>query len=499
MKAMSRSLVMIFIALIAVPVLAVTQTVTTAVQLLAATVLVMGGTGHSLGPDDDPTYVTPYLNHVVNNYVDPGGTNTTPTSPNYNVYAVTYPAQFFPVSGSTTFDNSVSDGVSNLGSCLGSHGVTCGTNPTYSSAGSPAPSATAGDPPYIVVGYSQSAVVASLVKNQLINDPTPDPALNGTTFYLISNPMRPNGGILGRGFQGTTIPILGITFYGPTENSCGGATCSPSDTTIYPTVDVAQQYDLLGGDAPARPLNLLAMGNSLAAYAQLHGNVPNQTIANNPVVVNQGKYGDTQYYLITDPRLPILMPLETIGVPSAALALPDAILRVWIEDGYVRNQSPGAPVGFQLSPIGNPIGLIGNTLGAIPVGIDDTVAQASGDPNNRPLGTANVYRPFGVGGPVYDPVTGAPAQDNVGVGTGGSVLPFTAPAQQQPTGGTQLKTNQLSADNLGNSEAQQQQPEIHFRKPPSRIRRVRSKRYATRSSSDPRTSRRRLTPAATAR
>ena len=60
-------------------------------------------------------------------------------------------------------------------------------------------------------------------------------------------------------------------------------------------------------------------------------------------------------------------------MPAPALAIPDAILRVWIEDAYDRNPSPGEHVQFQLIPIGNPIGLIGNTLGAIPVGIDDTV------------------------------------------------------------------------------------------------------------------------------
>src|SRR6185312_7563073 len=109
MKAISRSLVMIFVALIAVPALAVTQTLTTAFQLLATTVLILGGTGHSLGPGDDPNYVNPYLGYAVNNYIDPG-----PSNIQYNVYAVTYPAQFFPVSGTTTFDNSVGQGVTNL-------------------------------------------------------------------------------------------------------------------------------------------------------------------------------------------------------------------------------------------------------------------------------------------------------------------------------------------------------------------------------------------------
>ena len=70
---------------------------------------------------------------------------------------------------------------------------------------------------------------------------------------------------------------------------------------------------------------------------------------------------------------------------------------MWINDAYIRDTSPGEHVQFQLSPIGNPVGLIGNTLGAIPVGIDSTVAGFT-TPGNRPLGT-QPSSPFGVGGP----------------------------------------------------------------------------------------------------
>jgi PE-PPE domain len=403
MKAISRSLVMIFVALIAVPALAVTQTLTTAFQLLATTVLILGGTGHSLGPGDDPNYVKPYLGYAVNNYIDPGGSNTTPTSTNYHVYAVTYPAQFFPVSGTTTFDNSVGQGVSNLGNCLGSQGTSCGTNPDYSSPGDPTPSAP-GEPPYVVFGYSQGAVVASLVKNQLINNPNTATALNGTTFLLISNPMRPNGGILARGFQGQTIPIIGITFYGPTENSCGGPTCAPNDPTVYPTTDVAAQYDLLGGDAPAVPWNVLAWANSAAAYYYDHGNMPSQSLTG-PGVVNQGQYGDTEYYLITSGRLPILQPLADAGVPDPLLAVVDAPLRVLIESAYYRNTSPGESVGFQLLPQQDLGTLAVDLAESIPVGIDDGLQEAG---LGRALGTNNVARPFGVGGETYNKTDGAP-------------------------------------------------------------------------------------------
>ncbi len=404
MKSVARSLIVVLVALIAVPALAVSVTLTTAVQLLATTVLILGGTGHSLAPGDDPTYVNQYLGYAVNNYIDPGS-----GAGDYNVYAVTYPAQFFPVSGTTTFDNSVSDGVDNLGHCLSSQGDTCGTSTAFGSQGDPSPSPQ-GAPPYIVFGYSQSAVVASLVKNDMINNPGSYPGSNGTEFYLISNPMRPNGGILGRGFEGMTIPIIGITFYGPTQNSCNGS-CA-GDNYVLKTTDVAQEYDLLGGDAPAVAWNVLAWANSAAAYYYLHGDVPSHSLTE---AINQGTYGDTTYYLLPSERLPILMPLQQIGVPDALLAVADAPLRVLIESAYYRDTSPGQSVSFQLLPQKDLGTLAVNLLASIPVGIDDGLQEAG---VGRALGTNDVARPFGVGGETYNKVTGAPE----GVETGGNVF-----------------------------------------------------------------------------
>jgi PE-PPE domain len=424
MKPIARSLVVVLVALIAVPALVVSVTITAAVQLLAVTGFYMGGTQHPLStPPDDPGFISSYMNLADQNYIIPG-TQTTPE----NHVAVVYPAEFFPVFGSTTFDESVREGRDNLNSCL--RGLPCNTG----TANDPIDTPTTAD----VFGYSQSAVVASLVKGDLIKDRTGAPPTN---FILIANPMRPNGGILGRGFEGATIPFFGITFYGPTPNSCAGHldACDLDAPGVYETVDVAQQYDFLGGDAPARPLNVLAMANSFAAYAQLHGDVPNHSI-DEPGMIDQGQYGDTHYYMIPADRLPILMPLETLGVPSAALALPDAVLRVLIEDAYVRDQSPGEHVQFQIIPIGNPIGLIGNTLGAIPVGIDDTVQQATGT-DSRPLGTANVYRPFGVGGTVYDKTTGEPTEDNVGIPTGSGDYGSTTSVQPKPSPAPVAATN----------------------------------------------------------
>lgn len=429
MKAVARSLVVILVALIAVPALAVSVTLTTAVQLLATTALIMGGTQHPLSPPtDSDDFVNNYFVQAENNYIRPG-----PAGPSVQIrkYAVTYPAEFFPTFGTLTFEDSVAAGRLNLGRCLGvadggacAYNTSAGVNSPKLPGTPPQPTAPPPDPTageeFIVFGYSQSAVVASLVKQDLIDEYSSHPEDSpDVSFVMVSNPSRQNGGVLGRGFEGFTIPIIGIPFYGPTANSCPSADpCTAEEVghPVYYTTDVAQQYDFLGGDAPAR-LDPLAFANSIAAYALLHGNMPTRTIdGTDPEVIFQDTYGDTDYYMVTAPRLPLLMLLEQAGVPGPVLALPDALLRVWIEDKYRRDLSPGEHVQWQLAPIGNPVALVGNMLGAIPVGIDDTVQQAGG--GFRPLGTADVYRPFGVGGPVYDKQTGERTTDNIGIPTG---------------------------------------------------------------------------------
>lgn len=432
MKTIARSLVVVLVALIAVPALVVSTALTAAVQLLAATALILGGTQHSLGPNDDPTYIDNYLDWATNDFIVPG--YEPQPAPGINSVAVVYPAEFFPAFGTTTMDGSVAAGRDNVHNCLGASFTDCNYNTT---TGAQAPQA--GDT-FSVYGYSLSAIVASLVKNDVID--ADDPAFDGTQFFLISNPMRPNGGILARDFEGFTIPIIGITFYGPTENSCPATGCTAEDDLVTPTVDVAQQYDFLGGDAPARPLSALAMTNSIMAYALLHGNVQNHQL-DEAGMIDQGQYGDTHYYMIPSATVPILLPLVNAGVPAPALAVPNEILKVWINDAYVRDKGPGEHVTFEWSPIGNPISLIGNTLGAIPVGIDDTVEGFTA-PGNRPLGT-QPSGPFGVGGP--------PADQNPGLAAtarAGAPEPVVVQDEQTATPGDNKLAPVPDADKLGN-------------------------------------------------
>lgn len=402
MRGLIRSLGVVGLALLSVVGLVVAWTATTVVQL-TATALIMGGTGHPLSsPPDDPVgYINPYMSNAIDGFINPAFASTSPVGPGDDRYAVVTPEQFFPVSGSMTFDASVTAGLANVSRCIRGS-----TDCSYNTA---VPGAPAGTPDatdeFAVFGYSQSAVVASLLKKDIIENPDgyPDLEPGDVSFFLLSNPMRPNGGVLARGPEGLTIPIIGITFHGatPTDSCDASGEC-------YDTVDVAAQYDIFGGDAPASLTNLLAIANAVAGYYYFHGEMQNASLED---AEYQGSHGDTDYYLVRAQRLPILMPFEAF-VPSPILTLLEAPLKAAIEAGYARDVNPGVATKVGLLPFRDPVQAIVNIVKAIPVGIDDAIAEASGDENNRPLGTDPVTGPFGVGGPELPDPSSADGEQN---------------------------------------------------------------------------------------
>jgi hypothetical protein len=366
------------------------------VDLLATTALIMGGTGHPLAdpkggsyaPSEDPAWVDAYAAAVRNNYLEPTKGDRDDAADDYKLVAVYTPEEFSPVSGTKTFDDSVAEGADNLDGCMTTAGCASHTvlEPTGDST------------EYVIVGYSQSSRIASLEKQRLIDEYGDDwSKAPDVSFLLLANPNRPNGGVLMR-FHGMSIPFMGITMDGasPTDS------CDAQNDCHLPTVDVAQQYDALGGDFPIYPLNPLATANSLAAYALLHGNVPYAGM--NGDIVDQGQFGDTHYYLIGSDLLPLLMPLETVGVPRAALLAVDEPLRVLVESAYRRDISPGAPTPAYLIPVINPVSLAVNFVAAVPIGIDDAFEYSGA---GRPLGTDAPTHPFGPGG--------GPAEDGAGL------------------------------------------------------------------------------------
>lgn len=357
---------------------AVWSTLASAAVTLAATTtaLVMGGTLHPLmDPRDSPDFVAAYLDSAVDGHLNPAFPAGGPVT---NAVAVYGPEDFFPF-GRLTFDGSVAAGQANLSRCLAA-APDCVFNPDVGSV-APRP-----DDAVLVFGYSQSAVIASLAKRDLISGYQPgDPPVS---MMVVANPMRPNGGILERFAGWPTIPILGVSFDGasPTDSADLG-----DGRYAYPTVDVVRQYDALGGDFPLRPLNLLATLNALMGYGLQHGETVDVPFGD---AAYQGREGDTTYYMITADIVPLLEPLAPF-VPAPILRAVDAPLRVLIENAYDRDIGPGTPTRARWWPVHHVARLARDLLRSVPVAVDNLVEGFGG---RRILGT-DAPGPFGVGKP----------------------------------------------------------------------------------------------------
>jgi hypothetical protein len=382
MRLVVRSVGVALLALFAAVLLALTSTMTSAFTL-AATVYIMKGTNSAFNQIPDSAY--PQFAYDYNSAVKAPAPDPVTTPGAYVI--VQYPAAFRPVTPpdyifSPTFDQSVATGVGNL---------------------QDQPVAT-GD---VLWGYSQGATVVTMYKKDLNatwTEGSPVP-----TYVLVANPNRPNGGILERGVALGTVPILGVTFSGATPTTtagvtpCTGRNCATSPDMIT-TYDVARQYDGVA-DAPTNPLNVVADANAIMGFALLHSQYPSAINDPNTPLVDQGTYGDTQYYLIPTTTLPLLMPVAMVPLvgPVVATTL-DPALRVIVEAGYDRTKSPGEPTPFNLLYFPNPAAFGTNFLVAVPTGLDNGLAAAG---VGRALGTTPVTNPYGVGAP--DPKTGKPA------------------------------------------------------------------------------------------
>jgi PE-PPE domain len=404
-----RSLGVALLALLAAVLLALTSTMTN-VFTLAATVYIMKGTNSAFNQIPDSAY--PPFAHDYNQAVGaPAPPLTTPGA----YVIVPYPATFRPITPpsyifSPTFDQSVAQGVQSLQN---------------------QPVAT-GD---VLWGYSQGATVVTMYKRDLNATWTPgDPV---PTYVLVANPNRPNGGILERGVALGTVPILGVTFSGATPTTTAGA-----PTGAVTTYDIARQYDGIA-DAPTNPLNVVSDANALMGFALLHSQYPNVDVSNPSNLVDQGQYGDTQYYLIPTTTLPLLMPVAMVPLvgPVVATTL-DPALRVIVEAGYDRTVSPGQPTPFNLLYFPNPATFGTNLLTAIPTGLDNGLAAAG---VGRALGTTPVTNPYGVGGPNPDTGTQPDTVAQTSTPTNHQALANPTPTDTAtPTRSTPVSTDSLS-------------------------------------------------------
>jgi hypothetical protein len=178
-----------------------------------------------------------------------------------------------------------------------------------------------------VFGYSQSAIISSLIMNPdnagCVNTPTcgidADTPVN---FVLIGNEMNPNGGFLSR-FPGLNLPSLGIPFYGAT----------PEDS--FPVVNYMREYDGFA-DFPQYPINFLADLNAALGIAFVHGGylqLPQPEI--DGAIALPTTSATQKYFVIPTAELPIatlIRAIPVIGDPIADLLEP--ALRVLVNLGY---------------------------------------------------------------------------------------------------------------------------------------------------------------------
>ncbi|HEY2086648.1 MAG TPA: PE-PPE domain-containing protein [Mycobacterium sp.] len=180
--------------------------------------------------------------------------------------------------------------------------------------------------PVVVSGWSQSAVISSLVQPELASQGVPRDDVH---FVLMGDESAPNGGILERfdlpdGTQ-PSIPSLGLTFSGPEASN------------LYPTDVYTHEYDGFA-DFPQYPINPLSDLNAVLGIVFEHVTYPGLTaeqVSDAIQLPTSSADALTNYYEIPVTTLPLLEPLQLIpfiGNPLADLLNPD--LSVLVNLGY---------------------------------------------------------------------------------------------------------------------------------------------------------------------
>jgi PE-PPE domain/PE family len=255
-----------------------------------------------LGGSGDPIPSPSYISSVIGRFVQGFFPNGTPLG-------LDTPEEFFPISGirNLTLDQSVAEGLTILNNQIQSLLAVPGNGVN-------------------VLGYSQSAIIASMEMHLL--DPSNTPLgsgipLGNLNFSLIGDPLNPNGGLFSR-FPNLSLSSLGITLGGSTPDNS------------FPTKIFTLEYDA-AADFPQYPINVLSDLNAFFGFLDLHGTYPNLTAAQLASAIQLPTSGQTltQYYMIPVQNLPLLDPLRAIpviGNPLADLVQPD--LSVLVNLGY---------------------------------------------------------------------------------------------------------------------------------------------------------------------
>ena len=317
-----------------------------------------------LGPSGVPIPTQTYVDTVVKWYVTPNSPDGV-TAPQ----VVFTPEGLYPITGvkSLPLNTSVDQGMKILSDTLG---------------------LLPGGTPTTVFGYSQSAIIGSLLEMGYISPTSPykdpSPAIptelyDSISFVFVGNEMNPNGGFLSR-FPNLLLPSLGIPFYGAT----------PEDA--YPTTNYTREYDGFA-DFPRYPLNLLSVLNAGLGIIFVHTKYAPADTCQTFCLTEQevqaalplpSTSATQKYYFMPTENLPLVEPLRLIpliGNPIADLIQP--VLKVLVNLGYgdpahgftsATQPDANVQVPFGLFPEVSPVEVLGQLLAGVQQGITDFFA-----------------------------------------------------------------------------------------------------------------------------
>jgi PE-PPE domain len=194
----------------------------------------------------------------------------------------------------------------------------------------------------VIFGSPQGSIIANMQKIKLAKQYPPGtgtPRAPDIDFVLVADANLPNGGLYAR-FPGLRLPIFDITFNGP----------APTDTQ-FDTVEITRQYEW-DADFPLYPLNLVALANAFLSAIYVHYYAFDVSLAADASTspVFQGTHGDSSYYFLENPDLPLFGPLRTLGVPERLIKVIEPFFRVLVELGYDRSIQPWEPTPARLFP-----------------------------------------------------------------------------------------------------------------------------------------------------
>lgn len=307
-----------------------------------------------LGPSGVPIPRQRYIDTVMSYYVIPNSPEGT-LAP----VPVFTPEGLYPITGvkSLPLDTSVDEGLLIVQETMSAFPV--GTTNT-------------------VFGYSQSAIIGSLLQAGYNESTVPVGLADTTSFIFVGNEMNPNGGFLSR-FPDLNMASLGIPFYGATPENA------------YPTTNYTLEYDGFA-DFPRYPLNFLADLNAALGIAFVHINytpalncrsfcTTKEQVEN--AIALPSTSPTERYFFIPNENLPLLQPLRDIpiiGKPIADLIQP--VLKVIVNLGYgdpahgfESGIQPYANVNvpFGLFPSVDPMEVFSQLVAGVQQGISDFI------------------------------------------------------------------------------------------------------------------------------